>query len=418
MIKKAVRKGKGVILNSENIYHFKRPGESGDGDSWGTPAGLNVMKLLMYRNVLRQAQEALGHEHIYPWRIYYLQETQSHDPNMNYNVVAKNLAGELTKMVRDPNYKVISPIPVGVINLGGQGRSLMLTPEIEQVQAEILAGMNVPREFIFGGVSYSGSSFSLRILENHFITYRFLLKDFVQNFLIKKLAVKNGEFDPEKDDNQDLIQVSFADLKMQDDVQQKQLIINLNGAGKLPDEEVYNVLGVDPDTMRKKLKDEMLERIETEKEIQLVKLDADFEVQKKQLEQQIELEKLKQELLRKAGLSQPEMIPGDGSGGGAAPTGAAGVSPAGDTQQQPQQAQQTDQARVHREALKIATKLLKAPEETKAQLVAQIPPELKGLVASFYEQLQRQGQEKKQPDQGVDMRPYPDQKPPRRKTLG
>ena len=172
IIKKAVEQNKSILLNSKRIYHFARPSDSaGDGGVWGTPIIAHVLKLITYRNILRQAQEAIAREHIVPMRIYYMQ-SQGHgsDYSMtsNWNNVATNLAAHIAKSVRDPNYKVVSPYPLGLLNVGGEGKQLLLTPEIEQIQSEILAGMNVPREFIFGGVSYSGTSISLRILENQF----------------------------------------------------------------------------------------------------------------------------------------------------------------------------------------------------------------------------------------------------------
>ena len=240
IVKQAVLKNEALVLNNNNIYHFSRPTDSMGETSWGTPGIANVLKLLMYRNVLRQAQEAIAREHIVPFRIYYFEKTDSYDAATNWTNVTTSFAAELNKSVKDPNYKVISPVPVNVINLGGQGKALMLTAEIEQIQSEILAGLNVPREFIFGGVSWSGSSISLKILENQFITYRILLRDFLQNFLVKSMAKVRKEWVSEKDDDS-LVQVSLADLKMQDDVQQKQLIINLNAANKVDDDTMWKV---------------------------------------------------------------------------------------------------------------------------------------------------------------------------------
>jgi hypothetical protein len=272
-IRKAVETKGAVVLNSDNIYHFARPTDSmGENAVWGTPVIANVLKLLMYRNVLRQAQEAIAREHIVPFRVYYLQNTDNVNMTADWNGAAQAFAGELMKSVRDPNYKVVSPVPVGLLNVGGDGRALLLTPEIEQVQGEILAGMNVPREFIFGGISYSGSSVSLKILENQFITYRLFMEDFVQNFCIKRLAVARKEWINEDDDER-LVTVRFNDLKMQDDVQQKQLIIGLNQANKVPDSYLLKMLGLEPDKIKEQLRTEQFEKIKLA-----------FEVQKKQAE--------------------------------------------------------------------------------------------------------------------------------------
>ncbi len=282
-IKKAVRENKMVVLNSLNTYHFSREGESGDGSVWGTPIILNVMKQLAYRNLLRQAQEAIAREHIVPFRVYYLEPNERMDPLANWSNVASEFSKQLEQSAKDPNYKLVSPVPVNVLNLGGQGRALMLTPEIEQLQGEILAGMGVPREFIFGGVSYSAASISLRTLENQFINYRLLLIDFMNNFIIKRMAQVRGEW-RHPVDNPYLVTAKLADLKMQDDVQQKQLVINLNAANKVADEYMYNMLGMDPDKMKAQIEIEIFERMDRERRMQLYNLETQYYMQQTQMQ--------------------------------------------------------------------------------------------------------------------------------------
>lgn len=282
VIKKAAKEGKPIILNSRNIYHFSREGESGDGSVWGTPLILNVMKQLAYRNLLRQAQEAIAREHIVPFRVYFLNPNNGYDPQHNWNNVARSLAGQLEQAAKDPNYKVVSPVPVNVLNLGGQGRALMLTGEIDQLQSEILAGMGVPREFIFGGVSYSAASISLRTLENQFINYRLMLVDFMNNFLIKQMAEVRGEYSGPQDKSK-LVTVKLADLKMQDDIQQKQMIINMNAGGKVSDEYMYTTMGMDPVKMKAQLEVEVFERMERERRMQQYQIETQMLGQQQQM---------------------------------------------------------------------------------------------------------------------------------------
>ena len=295
IIKEAVRKEEMVVLNPNNIYHMARPSDSMDDTCWGTPVIANVMKLLLYRNVLRQAQEAIAREHIVPFRIFYFEQTPAYNPGGDMTNVVTSFSAELAKSVRDPNYKVVSPVPVGVLNLGGQGKALMLTPEIEQVQSEILAGMGVPREFIFGGMSWSGSSISLKILENQFITYRLLIKDFLKNFLVKNMARERGEWKSDEDDD-NIPNIAMTEIKMQDDVQQKQLIISLNQTGKVPDETVWKVMGFDPDVMREALKEEAKRKIEQDEEIEVLRIESQTRIQIAQLKAQMELQKVQTKL--------------------------------------------------------------------------------------------------------------------------
>ena len=436
IIKQAVREKKSILLNSERIYHFYRPSDSaGDGGVWGIPVIAHVLKLITYRNILRQAQEAIAREHIVPMRIFYLQN-QGHGSDYvqttDWSNVAQNMAAHITRSVRDPNYKVVSPYPMGVLNVGGEGRQLLLTPEIEQVQNEILAGMNVPREFIFGGVSYSGTSISLRILENQFITYRLKLLDFINNFLIKGMAKARGEWASELDDDR-LVTAKMVDMKMVDDVQQKQIIVDLNARNKVTDDYMWKALGLDPDKIRAGLKKEALEQI-----------DNNVEIQKKTIDAEIEVQKYKEEMYRKAGLMQDQtqqVQEGQGQemqGQGQAPDDAQmqqgqdgqgqpqGQAPdeaqmqQGQQQGEPQDAGQAPEGTQGQEGSQkedqlyaTARKIMELPQKQRSAFLQQFPEDVRRALEEIIQVLE--SEEQRNRDTKVNMTPMPQQKPPRRK---
>lgn len=422
IIKEAVMKNQTLVLNPENVYHFSRATDSlGESNVWGVPVVANVIKLLMYRNTLRQAQEAIAREHIVPMRVFYLDNTNTYNADANWNNVAQNLASQLQRSVRDPNYKVVSPVPVNVINVGGEGRALLLTAEIQQIQEEILAGMNVPREFIFGGMSYSGSSVSLKILENNFITYRLLITDFLENFLIKGMAKARGEW-KSSDDDDSLITVKLMDMKMQDDVQQKQLIIQLNSAGKCTDEYMWKVLGLDGEKIRQGLEKEALDAVELkyktqkkEMELQIESMELQTKMQLKQLEQQMMLQKAQMEMQQKMGMPpEGEEMPqnqapveqgtiGEQEQGN--PTEVAPNEGTDNPGKQTEQGGQDDNKVIEQ----FAKKLSKIPKKDREAVLAQLPPPTRDKVIKAVAKLDN--------SESVDMRPMPTEKPPRRDSL-
>lgn len=259
---KAVQKKGLVKLKSDNIFHFSMPTESGDEGLWATPPMLHAMKLIMYTNVLRQAQEAIAYEHIIPKRVYYFQETSEMSPNYNFDELAADFAGQLNRQLRDPNYQIVSPVPIQQLQHGGQGRALLLVQEIEQLQKTILSAMGIPYEFLFGGMSYSGSTVSLRFLENQFISYRTLMEEYINNFLIRRLAEKRGEWEAE-DDDEKLVTVELADLKMQDDLQQKQFLFSLVQNGIISKEYFLEKgMGLDSKTINEQIQSEQQQQVE------------------------------------------------------------------------------------------------------------------------------------------------------------
>lgn len=414
IIKQAVSEKKTILLNPKRIYHFARPTDSGgDNSVWGVPIIAHVLKLITYRNILRQAQEAIAREHIVPMRIYYIQNTNSYNPSTDWNNVADNLAGLIARSVRDPNYKVVSPAPVGLLNVGGEGKQLLLTPEIDQIQGEILAGMNVPREFIFGGISYSGTSVSLRILENQFITYRLKLLDFINDFLIRGMAEERGDWTSELDDDA-LISAKMVEMKMVDDVQQKQLIVDLNTRGKVTDDYMWKALGLDPDKIKAGIEQEAIEQIEKNERIQ-----------KAQIESQMRLQKYQQELSQKYminnptqepnGVPEPPQEPHNQQLNENQPMTPPGPElPVQENQIVPAEEQQPEEINVEAPTGTVsdrvyatARELLRLPEQQREGMINSYPVVTQKKIREVISVLE-------QDNHGVDMRPMPEQKPPRR----
>ena len=125
--------------------------------------------------------------------------------------------------------------PVGVTQISGDGRALLLGPEIQNTMQQIVASMGVPQEFVFGGLTWTGSSITLRMLENTFTGIR----DGMQRF-IKFLVVQLGnhlKYSP--------IDIYMSDLKMADDIQRQQITMNLEAAGKISETRMLSEFGYD-----------------------------------------------------------------------------------------------------------------------------------------------------------------------------
>ena len=114
----------------------------------------------------------------------------------------------------------------------------MLTPEMKFLEEEIINSLGVPLEFIKGGSTFTSGSVSLRIVENHFLNYRELLQDFLNHFVVKKV----GQYL-----KYPAVTLSFKKFKMADDIQAKQVLMNLNQSGKISDEKMLEEFGYNYD---------------------------------------------------------------------------------------------------------------------------------------------------------------------------
>lgn len=229
----AVKQNKAIVFNSKNLFHLRRPNISGQSDAgWGLPMAEPVLKDTYYLNILRKAQEAIAIEHIVPMRIFFPSvNTGTSDPyaTMNLTNWKRQVEAEIVRWRLDNNYTPIFPVPIGTETIGGDGRALLLTQEYRVWQEAICAGMQVPIEFVFGGMQYSGSNVSLKMLENHFSHYRADQIAFLEDFLIPMVAAYL-DWTP--------INVHFRAFKMADDLQRNAYNLQLHQAGKISAESL------------------------------------------------------------------------------------------------------------------------------------------------------------------------------------
>ena len=240
-------KARKVFKFRENqLFHMKAPSPAGINQEWGFPGLLGAMKPFFYTAILRKANEALALERIVPWRVMYPQASAaSNDPAQYANL--SRWKAELTDAVRkwrkDPNMVKLSPIPVGVTEIGGNAKNLMVANEIAQTEEGIVTGMGVPKEFIYGGLTHAGGSVTLRMLENLLFTYTDQLVDLLQ-------WVSDGTCDfigLEK------IKIGMTDFKLVDDIQQKQLIGQLFSQNKVSTTTFLKSLDIDAEKEREQM---------------------------------------------------------------------------------------------------------------------------------------------------------------------
>lgn len=234
---KAAFDDKRVDIDNDMIYHLHRKTLAQRGSGWGRPLHYPVMKYLYYLSTLRKSQEVIANERAVPKRFLYPESNGAANPVQVQNLgFWKNETKEALERWRDdPAYVHFFPQPLGEGALGGDAKTLLLTPEINNTIQQIITGMGVPQEFVFGGLQWTGSSISLRMIENKILNYREQLQDVVE-FLTDKigdfLELPSADF-------------RFQEFKMADDMQRKKLAMGLNQKQKVSDTTILEELGFD-----------------------------------------------------------------------------------------------------------------------------------------------------------------------------
>lgn len=253
-------------FNNDEIFHMRADAPAGVQSGWGYPPLVACMPLFYHASVLRKANESIALERIVPMRVMHPQAISGNaDPILSLSMgkFMSEVEDNISKWRRDPNHIMMSPVAVGVSQVGGEGRALMVNAEIQQAEDNIIAAMGFPKEFVYGGLSYTGSSVTLRMLENQLESSVFQLTQ-----LLRWLTNKMGKFL-----GWEKCQVGLGDFKMIDDVSQKQLVMQLFQMGMVSKTTVAEAHGIDIAEEREKIKQENLTDARFQKELELDMMD-------------------------------------------------------------------------------------------------------------------------------------------------
>lgn len=316
------------------------------------------------------------------------------------------------------NYIPIMPLPLGQQTVGGDGRALMLTPEMQALSDQIIAGMGAPREFVYGGLTYSGSNISMRMLENSFINNILRQKQMI-NWMVQQIGAYMDWPIP---------QVRFKPFKMADDIQRKAYLFQLNQAQKISDTTLLADVDLDQASEDELMVKETDKRLEATKKQQLAMAQIQGEAQVVMAKAQAKAQQTSQEA-QMQGIAPGE--PGSASGlpmGMESPLASSqdmsgGLQPAQGQGSAPP-AQQPGMS-IEQLAQSLAQQLVQLPPEQQQMALENLraqSPELAQMVEQLANQLQQQQPQQGVPGMGaagmaasqVDVRPLPEQLPPRR----
>ena len=233
------------------IFHMKFDAPAGVKKGWGYPPLCAAIPLYHHTMVLRKANEAIALERIIPMRVMSPQATSgAADPitTMSISGFMEDLKKNIEDWRRDPNHIMLSPISVGVQQVGGEGRALMVDSEIQRAEDNIIASLGFPKEFVYGGLSFTGSSVTLRMLENQLESSTFQI-----NKYLKWITKEIGSYMSWSD-----VEINLGNFKMVDDIQQKQLIMQLFQQQLISKTTLAETHGIDLLEEQDKIKNEVI----------------------------------------------------------------------------------------------------------------------------------------------------------------
>jgi len=423
-ILKATKEKKNVKLDPDNIYHFKNPSVSMEDDAFGLPPLLPVFKDAWLFQTYRRAQEAIALDHVLPLTVL----TPSAPAGGPSPHMAADLGDWSDKMMniiqkwrRDQNGIYTMPFPAQMLNIRGDAQALNVHNDMTMVREQITGGLDTPQEFVYGGLNWTGSSISLRVLENIFLNKIEQLDNFLKDFVIPRLTRWCG-MPP--------IHLRHRDFKMADDAQQKQIALSLRQTNTLSDQTTIEELGFDFERENTRKQKEEIERLAVmeRQQLQAAKVQGQASViqaeyaAKAQVAQQKALEADIREAREQGYIAEyaPKGDPNAQTGGGdpyqggtpnGAPSGAPDQSAAAGAPQQGQQPGDTSWQADPQMLDTMSDNMLKTIPPNMIEHEIAVLQQTNPALAAAIRRRQRLIQ-----DQVNDIKPLPEQKPPRREN--
>lgn len=259
---KAIRDDKVFEFADGQIYHMKINAPAGISAQWGFPPLTSTIKLFFYTAVLRKANEAIALEHILPFRVLHPAPISgTADPASTINLLKwkQEMQSNIKQWRRDPLHIMFAPTALGVTMMGGQGRSLLTLGEVKEAEDNIIAAMGVPREFLYGGLSFTGSAITLRMLENQLETQTSHLNEQL-NWIIRQTS---------KILSWKAVEAEYIPFKLVDDAAQKQSLLMINQMKPIiSDSTLLDLHDLDLKEERSKREQETLDETRSSMELQ------------------------------------------------------------------------------------------------------------------------------------------------------
>ena len=230
-------KSAAVELEEDKTFWYKTEDlEEPNPTGFGLPFYFSAWKTMFQIFVHRKAQECIVSDHMLPYRVMYPETHNGADPigNIDLGQWRNSISNMIHRWYNDPNEIGELPFPVGFQQLGGQGKAMSLTAEIEDLHKSLLIECGIPPELIFGGMSWTGSSVTLRMLEN-----RFMYETNADNHFLKKLCkFIAAHFKRKAPDD-----VKLSPFRMADDIAKANMFLGLAAQGKISYQRALGVLG-------------------------------------------------------------------------------------------------------------------------------------------------------------------------------
>lgn len=258
----AIKNNQDFKFDRNNIFHLKNLSTGAMVEGISIPPLISQFSLVFYQATLRKANESVAQDYMAPLRVIYpTAQTGNSDPVVSLSMrnFAANMQQAMVKHKQDNNHIVIAPVPVGYQAVSGEGKSLLVSQEIAQAEESILLSLGVSKELLSGTTNWTSSTVGLRMLENTLLTYTAQIEgllEWVITRVTKYLSIETCD-------------VTLTPFKLTDDDQMRQVLLALQGQGKVSTSTILESYGIKYEDELERIREDAVEEAVNQAKMQL-----------------------------------------------------------------------------------------------------------------------------------------------------
>ena len=246
----SIREGRNIGLNTDPdlgsfVYYMAR--KKSQYEPRGHSMLERCLRILVYRDKLRQAQTSIASRHMTPIRLVYAEDMDAMD--------VEALRDQVDLALQDPDYSIIANFQVNWEEMGADQRLLDLNGEYDMTDRQMYAGLGVTESLLSGESSYSGDRINLEVINTRYMLMREVLQDMVEEHILKPMCKRMGFIEEDEDGEEVVIHptLSFTRLGLRDNQDTFDALFNLYQKGSLDIDVILELLNVDPVSTKAKL---------------------------------------------------------------------------------------------------------------------------------------------------------------------
>jgi hypothetical protein len=251
----AIKEGRNIPLNTDpnlGSFVFYMARKKSQYEPRGHSVLERCLRILVFRDKLRQAQTSIASRHLTPIRLVYAEDMDAMD--------VEALRDQVDLALQDPDYSIISNFQVNWEEMGADSRLLDLSSEYDMTDRQLYAGLGVTESLLSGEGAYSGDRIHLEVINTRYMLMREILQEMVEENMLKPMCERMGFIEVDDDGEEVVVHpsLSFTRLGLRDNQDTFDALFNLYQKGSLDIDVILELLNIDSETTKAKLKRDAL----------------------------------------------------------------------------------------------------------------------------------------------------------------